>query len=42
MRFTVTGNIDVPSGSYEAQVRAHRGESASAWWPVPPSKTYVK
>ncbi|MCY4482665.1 MAG: fibronectin type III domain-containing protein [Spirochaetaceae bacterium] len=30
--------IDVPTGSYEAQVRAHRGESASAWWPVPPSK----
>ena len=34
--------IDVPTGSYEGQVRVRRRESASAWWPEPPSKAYVK
>ena len=28
--------------SYEGQARVHRRESASAWWPVSPSKGYVE
>ena len=34
--------IDLESGSYESQVRAHRDEVVSIWWRDPPMKTYVR